>query len=282
MKRILLFILFLSLACLTCWGQVPITVTAIGKSKAGEKDAVKEALANAAHKAGVDVWTQNTLAHETSKPTTFKGQTITTSQARLKILDCETSRERGFYKATVTVEALFVSALPMVNISNLRDSYPKGKPIRPTLGFTDPCYLTILWFANDNTGNCGFVENATYWSCRTRVWDDFMVELSKACDGCVWEECEPTNGGVMEAKRVYDYSNVTMSGSAMLNAKNAKPTSKPKPKNITLLFITTPSEIPFTPVKEWSFTREEVNEWFFNLPIEQRRRIVEKNITIEL
>ena len=257
-------------------------ITANGKSTTSERDAIEDAKINALEKAGVEVSVESvsTLSRTNGKAAnSYNRKTICNSQALIKICESNVRREGGYYLAEIAAKVVFIPSAPLVHVFNLQNKYTLDKSLYFNLVFTDTAYLTIVWF-DDNGKACGFLTKSKYVAntdTMTRFPDDelsYRNAISKMFDGREIVEHVNTNGET-SYKRVYTEE-------FFYGKTWGTSTSKShKVKNITLLFLTTPDFNSFNPPTPY-FTKDDLVDWYSELPLEQRRRIVEKKITLEI
>lgn len=282
MKRIFLFIVVLFLACSTCWGQV-LHVTASGESTISERKAIEEAEIRALEAAGIEVSVESISTTSLSNgkaSSSFNRRTAVNSQALIKVCGCEVTKDRGLYIANINADVAFMPSTPSLHVFGLQEKYAIDKSLYFNLSFNDKSYLTILWFDEDSR-ECGILTDGLYVTSDRLVRfpegdKSYRNTIAKHFDSR--ETVEDVNScGETVYKRVYTeqfFANKTW-------GTVTNPQKKVRTKNISLVFLTTPDYNPFIP-KSYYFTKDDFVDWYFDLPLEQRRRIVEKKIVLEI
>ncbi len=295
MKHIFLFISILSLVSSPSWGK-DILVNAIGISHKSQEAAIEAAERLAAEKAGVDVWVEDesiiqtsTIRGRHSRKSHFKSKTNAISQAKMRIVRAEITYEEGLYKANIDAIVTYISNQSNILDVTIKKYYPINYGFYFQILFRKPTYLTIIWF-DDNSKECGFLEKSMYcyfpddYIRFPREGNVYRENLEKMLNGTKWIAKTNSRGDVTYT-RGYSIEDLPKPGFNQTKANSwvavERSYKEPKVKNLTLLFITTDKDYPFSPGEPY-FTRKDVDDWYFELPLEQKKRIIEKKIQIEI
>ena len=288
--RSLYFIILFLFQVFTCLGQVFNEVTA--ECRYGREVSYEEAVRIATDKAKaiavdrsyVDV-SKFAILRGTTEKQLYTSKTTANSYAVVRVYDKKVNVRRNRVIVTISGEVYPTKARRVVDVYTNKKFYHEDEDLKFNVSFYRDSFLKIFWFDSE-TGDGGILYPLEGESSKRFVTNNNIVfpetnSISYVSLICPWVMSKAQKRAYYYRYGKFPPSNLRDEDlPAIGNATHGtwgKPSNKASEKHITIVFVTTESNIPF---RRKIVNEESFFEWWCEIPINDRDALVKKHITL--